>query len=169
MEEIFKDIPNYEGMYQISNLGRIKSIDRKVKSRNSYRISKGKILKPSLDGFGYPIVSLSKNNIKKTKKIHILVCESFLNHFSCGFDIVIDHIDSNKQNNNLSNLRLVTQRENSSKERTIKSGLPVGVTVSKKDGKYTSRIIIKGKRLYLGRFKDVNEASKAYQKQLNNL
>ena len=58
-------------------------------------------------------------------------------------------------------------RENSSKEVTIKSGLPTGV--SKKDNSYESNIKINGKTVYLGRFKEINLASQAYQNALNKL
>lgn len=107
--EIWKDVINYEGLYQVSNLGNIRSVNRNIKTKTGYRFYKGKILKPCKDGHGYLIVSLSKKNIIKTKKIHIMVCESFLNHKTCGFDLVVDHKDSNKDNNTLNNLQIVTQ------------------------------------------------------------
>ena len=165
-KEIFKDVLGYEGYYQVSNLGRVKSLSRKVNTsvNNSFRLTSERILKPSKDGFGYLIVTLCKNNIKRTKKIHIMVCESFLNHKTCGFKLVVDHIDSNKINNKIENLRIVTQRENSSKERTIKSLLPAGVS---KSGKYyMARIVINKYRKYLGTFKTIELAEKAYNNEL---
>lgn len=165
-EEIWKSVVNYEGYYEVSNFGNVKSLSKRIRrGRDSHwRVTKEKILKPSLDGFGYPSVSLSKLNVKKTRKIHILVCESFFNHKPNGFNVVVDHIDSNKANNNLTNLRLVTQRINASKERTIKSGTPVGVNKSGK--KYMSRITINGVRKYLGLFDTIEEASNAYNNEL---
>ena len=169
-KEIFKDVIGYEGLYQVSNLGNVKSLKRNVKhSSGSYRFLKEKILKKSLDGWDYEIVSLCKENIKKTKKIHIMVCESFLNHKSSAFELVIDHIDSNKQNNKLSNLRIITHRENNSKERTIKSGLPVGVTLDKRSNIYISRITIDKKRVYLGCYNNIQDASNTYQQKLKQI
>lgn len=168
MKEIFKDVLGYEGFYQVSNFGRVKGLERIVKHNcGGNRVLKEKILKPCSDGWGYLIVSLCKENVIKTKKIHIMVCESFLNHKTCGFKMVVDHIDSNKQNNNLNNLQIITQRENSSKERTIKSGTPPGVNKSGK--KYMARITINGFREYLGMFKTLEEASKAYQNKLKTI
>jgi len=170
MNEIFKDVVDYEGIYQISNFGNVKSLKRNVKhNRGGYRVVKEKILKPSKDGHGYLIVTICKNGVKKTKKIHIMVCESFFNHKTCGFDLVIDHVDSNKENNNLDNLQIISQRENSSKERTFKSGLPVGVTLDKRSNIYISRITINKKRLYLGCYKSIEEASNIYQQNLKQI
>ncbi len=167
-KEIFKDVLDYEGLYQVSNFGRVKALKRIVKHNwGGNKVLKEKMLKPSLDGGGYLMVSLCKENKKQNKKIHIMVCESFLNHKTCGFKMVIDHIDSNKQNNNLNNLQIITQRENSSKERTIKSGTPAGVNKSGK--KYMSRITINGFREYLGIFNTPEEASNIYQQKLKQI
>lgn len=68
MNEIFKDVPGYEGLYQVSNLGRVKSL----------HYQKEKILKPSEQKWGYLNVHLCKNGKRRTFKIHRLVAESFL-------------------------------------------------------------------------------------------
>lgn len=168
--EIWKQIKNYEGYYEVSNLGNIKSIKRIGLLRNGIHpvIYKEKILKPSKDGFGYLIVSLSKNNIRKTFKIHHLVTIEFLNHKKRGFKIVVDHIDGNKQNNNLNNLQLISQRENSSKKIT-KSKFGTGVTYDKKNNTYMSRIHINGIRQYLGTFKTELEAKESYIQKLKSI
>jgi len=168
--EIWKTIKDYKGYYEVSNLGRVKSIKRIGMLRKGLHpiTYKEKILKPSKDGFGYLIVSLSKNNIKKTFKIHNLVTIEFLNHKKCGFKIVVDHIDGNKQNNNLNNLQLISQRENSSKKIT-KSKFGTGVTYDKKSNKYLSRIYINGVREYLGYFKNELEAKEAYFNKLKTI
>ena len=81
----------------------------------------------------------------------------------------MDHIDSDKLNNNVNNLRLVTNRENVSKERTFKSGLPTGVYFHKRNKKYESQIRINGKKKYLGSFNTIEEASNAYQNKLKEI
>lgn len=114
MQEIWKDIEKYEGLYQISNLGNVKSVERKVKNNNGYRKIKERILKPSISNSGYYLVALSKNCKMHTYSIHKLVME----HFNrCAFNCeVINHKDHNKLNNNIENLEYVTQKENIAKE-----------------------------------------------------
>lgn len=102
MKEIWKDIKGYEGLYQISNLGRVKSL--------CYQHGKTpKILKQAKDYDGYCLVSLSKNGKHITAKVHRLVAEAFIGHS----DLQINHKDENKSNNNLSNLEYCTPKYNS--------------------------------------------------------
>ena len=112
MEEIWKDIPEFEGKYQASNLGRIKSLERYVETYNGKnhckKHIKEKILSSCKRKNGYLAVGLSKNGKTKTFLIHILVMRTF-NGYS---NLEIDHRDCNKQNNCLSNLEYVTQQEN---------------------------------------------------------
>ena len=77
--EIWKDIENYEGLYQVSNLGRVRSLERDVFNyRGVARHIKEKILVPVLDRGGYQYVNLSKNGKRKTIKTHRLVAEAFI-------------------------------------------------------------------------------------------
>ena len=79
MMEIWKDIKDYEGLYQVSNLGRIKSLDRYVRCKNnSIAFKKGMLLKMQTDKDGYLIVVLCKNGECKTFKVHRLVAEAFI-------------------------------------------------------------------------------------------
>lgn len=79
MKEIWKDIEGYEGLYQVSNLGRVKSLPRKVVGLNNViQNFKGKILKQHKDKKGYLRVALSKNNKIKLKQVHRLVAEAFI-------------------------------------------------------------------------------------------
>lgn len=113
MEEIWKDIKGYEGLYQVSNLGRVKSLERLAKSNNNnYRIVKEKFLKKYEDKDGYIKVSLNKNAKSKAYAVHRLIAESFIsnpNNYPC-----INHKDENKQNNNLENLEWCTVKYNNS-------------------------------------------------------
>jgi hypothetical protein len=106
--EIWKDIKGYEGLYQVSNEGRVKALSRVVKSRwGTPKPLKEKEIREIVDSLGYSRLSLSKDGKVKTHKIHRLVAEAFL----VG-EGQINHIDGNKQNNNVSNLEFCTQREN---------------------------------------------------------
>ena len=106
MEEVWKDIKGYEGLYQISNLGNVKSLPK-------YRVKYGYgeiILKQSISRNGYKIVGLSKNNKYKTVYIHRLVAEAFIPNPKNKLEI--NHIDGNKQNNFVGNLEWNTRKEN---------------------------------------------------------
>lgn len=92
MEEIWKDIKNYEGIYQISNLGRVKRID----------LLRERFLKDSDNGYGYKIVGLCKNNKRVNHYIYRLVANAFLENINNYKEI--NHIDNNPSNNKLENL-----------------------------------------------------------------
>ena len=107
MKEFWKDIVGYEGIYQVSNLGRVKSLV--TWCCNKYK-KREKILKPALNTYGYPTVSLSKNKLRKNKTIHRLVAENFIpnpNNYS-----QVNHKDGVKTNNKINNLEWVTGSEN---------------------------------------------------------
>lgn len=101
-KEIWKDIPNYEGIYQASNLGRIKSLKR------PYGL-KEKILKPQIIR-GYYRVVLCKNSIQKKYLVHRLVWEVFNGTIPEGLQV--NHINEIKADNRLENLNLMTCKEN---------------------------------------------------------
>ena len=105
--EEWKDIPEYEGLYQASNLGRVKSIKR-IDALG--RRLKGKILKLQINRTGYYIVALSKNSIVKKYQVHRLVYEAFNGQIPEGYEI--NHLDERPVNNRLENLNLVTHKEN---------------------------------------------------------
>lgn len=111
-KEIWKDIPGYEGFYQASNYGRIRSLDREV--RHNYggiAVKKGKILTPSLQRNGYLTYTLTKkNHSQSTQKGHRLVWSAF--HGPIPEGMQINHINEDKTDNRLENLNLLTPKEN---------------------------------------------------------
>lgn len=131
MEEIWKDIKGCEGSYMVSNLGRVKSLERKVNSRyGKHHTIREKILKQSLDGCGYCIV-----NVGKTNTVHTLVYEAFVGTIPKGY--TVNHIDENKQNNCVLNLNLMTRGENDnwgSRNERIAKSLSKPVAQYTKDG-----------------------------------
>ena len=111
-DEVWKDVEGYEGLYQISNFGNVKSLARIVHSekRSDYKI-KEKILKQSDTTTGYKKVELHKGNEKrKSFKVHRLVAQAFIPNPENKLEV--NHIDGNKHNNNVNNLEWVTSSEN---------------------------------------------------------
>lgn len=111
MVEIWKDIDGYIGIYQVSNMGNVRSLQREeFKCAQGYRVRKGVELKPSQDQKGYLMVNLYKNGKGRSRRVHRLVAEAFIDnpmHLS-----EINHIDENKKNNVVSNLEWCTSSYN---------------------------------------------------------
>lgn len=109
-KEIWKDIPDYKG-YQVSNYGRVRSVDRVIKQfghKKEYkRTMKGRILKLHKQNGDYLLATLTKNGKEKKMLVHRLVATAFLKE-----NMQINHIDGNKSNNNANNLEWCTQSEN---------------------------------------------------------
>lgn len=108
MNEIWKDIPNHEGVYQASNLGNVRSMDRTIFNAGSgcsYRV-KGVILRPCRARNGYWVVNITR----RTSYVHRLVCEAFFGPIPQG--MTVNHKDGDKQNNALNNLEIVTYSQN---------------------------------------------------------
>jgi hypothetical protein len=168
MKEIWKDIKGYEGYYQISNFGRVKSLPRIVnRSGNKGNMLIGeKILTSSNQK--YKTIGLKMGGKQKTYKVHKLVAISFLDHKPNGMVEIIDHIDGNKHNNKVDNLQIVNNRFNTSKGKLNKSKSSKYTGVYFNSGKWVAGIQIEGKSIYLGRFDNEYDAHIAYQKKLNN-
>ena len=105
MKEIWKDIDGYEGLYQISNLGRVKSLPRERKTRSCY-ITKEKILKQTKNRNGYWGITLHKDYKLKTIAVHILVAKAFVDNPN-NYPIV-NHKDENPSNPKVDNLEWCT-------------------------------------------------------------
>lgn len=167
-KEIWKDVVGYENEYIVSNLGNVKILERLVKNKNGFRKIKERFLKQHTGTTGYKIVMLYRKSKGVTKSTHKLVAEAFLNHTPCGHKEVVDHLDNNPFNNNASNLQLITNRENSSKEKRGMSKY-TGVYYHKKCKRWMSRILIGSKRKYLGSHKCETKAYIMYQAELLKL
>lgn len=119
MKEIWKDIKNFEGIYQVSNLGNIKGIDRYVNSGINIkkRLIKEKKKKLTKNKKGYLKVTLFKNGKGTTREVQRFVAETFIPNPNKLPQV--NHIDGNKQNNNVNNLEWCTEKENSSHRTNI--------------------------------------------------
>ena len=168
MEEEFRSVKDYEGIYVVSNLGNVKRLAKTATTAKGSRTYKEKMSKPNLGNIGYLRVGLSKKGKQKIRNTHQIVAEAFLGHIPNGMKSVIDHIDNNPLNNNLNNLQIITQRQNSTKDRKGSSEY-VGVNWHKASKKWQANIMINGKLKYLGLFDNELKAAEAYQIALNSL
>ena len=116
MEEIWKDIEGYEGLYQVSNLGRVRSLDRYVTRPHPKTgvpmqyFQRGRVIIQAAQKSGYLFVNLKDKPRKKIANVHRLVAKAFVPGYFKGADV--NHKDCNRQNNRADNLEWMTRREN---------------------------------------------------------
>ena len=115
MQELWLPIPEWEGFYEASNWGRIKSLARLVMMKNGQpKTLRERILKPAFDAYGYAIVSLSRSNVAKTVTIHSLVARTFLGPRPEG--LLVLHGPSGYLDNSIGNLSYGTPKQNKADE-----------------------------------------------------
>ena len=108
---IWKPIKNYEGLYEVSDQGEVRSVNRTVVSKNGKHMKfKGSIKSQKISNNGYLRVRLSKEGKVKNHSVHRLVAEAFIGDIPDGYEV--NHIDCNPLNNELSNLEIVTHLDN---------------------------------------------------------
>lgn len=156
MKEIWKDIPDYEGLYQVSDMGKVRSIAKDI------------VISARPNNKGYLRVNLSKNSKVTKVLVHVLVAIVFLGHVPDGMNVVVDHKDGNKLNNHKDNLQIITQRKNCTKEAKGSSKY-VGVRWRESRKKWVASITIDAKKISLGHFDNEEDAAKAYQEKLKTL
>ena len=171
--EEWRQVSGYEGYYEVSNLGRVRSIARTVLRNGKVEHSiPEKVLKPRCVTKGkYLAVSLCKNHRVRNFMIHSLVAQEFLGYVSDRKYAVVNHIDNNSHNNRLGNLEIVSNRENSSCHKYMmvgKASKYVGVS-SGKYGRWQAHIRFDGVQHYLGTFATEELAKDAYDKKLEEL
>lgn len=158
---VWKNIEGYEGHYQISNCGQVKSL----------KWNKERLLKPSTNGSGYYYVNISKNNRVKNFSIHTLLWDHFGDSKRDGRKLQVDHKDENKLNNHIDNLQLLKPRSNVSKsvDKSKTTSKYIGARWHKGGNKWVSQIRINNKYTHLGYFNTEYEAHLSYQQALKNI
>ncbi|NQU54085.1 MAG: HNH endonuclease [Bacteroidetes bacterium] len=160
-KEIWKDVPGYEGIYQVSSMGMVKSLNYK-------RTGSCRLLKQTMLG-EYLRVNLYKNGSLKTIHVHQLVAIVFKGHKPSGHKLVVNHKNFIKKDNRYKNLEIVSNRINSNRKHLISSSKYTGVNWNKSKNKWEAGIVVNGKKKYLGTFHDEMEASLAYEKEITKL
>jgi hypothetical protein len=150
-------VKGYEGHYEVSDLGRVRSL----------KWGKCRILSENTNSVGYSIIKLCKEGKYKSKGVHQIVAMSFLNHNPNGHNFVVNHIDFNKTNNRLTNLEIISNRDNSNLLHKKFTSPYLGVSWDKRENKWVSSIYINGKTKWLGYFDNEIDASKKYLEELN--
>jgi hypothetical protein len=169
-KEIWKAAVGYEGLYEVSNLGRVKSLERIVERSNGGKQTLNeRILKSWDDVRGYRRLRLSNQGIVKNRKIHQLVAESFLNHNPCGMKLVVNHINFDRTDNRVENLEIVTNRQNTNQKHLPSTSQYTGVYWHKTNKKWCATIYVNRKTKYLGQFTNEYQAHLAYQSAIAQL
>lgn len=168
MEEIWKDVVGYEDLYQVSNLGNIKSKERIVKNGNRIFFKKEKILTPFLQKTGYLTITLLKDNKIKSHYIHRLVAIAFIKN---DLDLEqVNHKDGNKENNNVNNLEWCSRSEN------IKHAIKIGLfskdvvlnKINKMNKKKRKSILQIKNNVIINEFESPTVAGKQFSKLAGN-
>jgi len=151
--EIWKEIPGYEGLYEASSFGNIKSISRNV------------LVSQSVSKKGYYRVNLNNNGIWKVISTHQLICSAFLGHERCGMKLIVNHIDGCRKNNKVENLEIVSSRYNTILGKSTRYNISgcLGVSWNTRNNKWFSRISYNKKIYHLGYFNDPKCANIEYK------
>ena len=158
--ENWRDISGYEGLYQVSDLGRVKSLAR---IDLAGRKRPERMLRPGLISSGYLTVCLCRDHIKTSLLVHQLVAMAFLGHKPCRYKFVVDHRDRVRTHNYLSNLRIITNRVNTDQKHLPSFSAYTGVFWRKNKNRWSATIRIHGKAKHLGTFKNEYDAHLAYE------
>ena len=169
MEETYKDIKGYNGIYQVSNKGNVRSKTRQVKGAYTLYVKKGRVLKQSLNSKGFLKVALHLNGKSETKLIHILVAESFLGHTRTGHGAKVRHLDFDKWNNDANNLKVSSNLDSIYTTKKGTSSKYIGVNFDKHSNKWKASLFYNKKQRTLGLFKTEIEAMNCYQSKLQEL
>lgn len=154
-----KDCPNYE----VSNLGNVKSLSRFVNGKhNNLKKVNESILKLELTYQGYNRVCLYNNKKRTRFQVHQLVALAFIPNSENK--LCVNHIDLDKQNNNVNNLEWVTYRENTHHYQNKIGNENIGISYVKGMNMFQASIYVNGEKIYIGSFKKKEAAINAYNK-----
>lgn len=159
-EEIWKSIPGFEGLYEVSDQGRVKSIFRRL-GKGTVCSHEHKLIKLCKEQDGYLVFNLHKNGKRRMVKVHRIVMLTFI---GCS-DLQVDHINGIKDDNRIINLRYVTCLQNIENHHSkLKNGISVGI--NKARNKWLVNKTINGNRVFIGSFTSLEDAELNLKKAL---
>lgn len=159
MKEIWKDIPGYEGLYQVSSLGNIKSLDRHVCDNRGYNKLYSKKLTPFYNGRGYLKIGLSKNNKRMYFRVNRLVAESFVPNPDNNPHV--NHKNGIKEDNRASNLEWVSISENLKHAYRVLKRMPARLGKFGADNPTSKPVVQKKDGIIIASFSAAKEAERA--------
>lgn len=170
MTETWLPVVGYEGLYEVSDLGRVRSLDRVVRQRNRWgtevdRAYPGRVLSPSADSSGYLQVTFSRDGIQYRPLVHHLVLAAFGPPRPEGY--IADHADGDRRNNRVDNLRWATWSDNGRNRHDVRNkhgqiGVMHNPRSSTNPWIAMARRASDGEKEYLGCFPTQDEAAQAY-------
>lgn len=161
-DERWIPIKEHEGFYEVSNKGRIRSVDRYIDGR----LYNGKIICLTPTNKGYITARLRRNSKSKSVSVHAIVYDNFIGKGRSRF-MQIDHIDNDKSNNCIENLQLITARQNIARKNIFNKYSSVYSGVHKRGNKWAAELRVNGKKVYLGAFDSEVNAKIAYDKYVS--
>jgi hypothetical protein len=154
----WKPITGYDGLYEVSDVGEVRSLPRKCGTNGWYANSR--LLKQSLRPAGYYLVNLTKNRVQKTVDVHLLVARAFIPGRRPG--LLVDHINEVRTDNKVTNLRWATKSQNMHNTKNGWGGMKYrGTHYVKRFSGWVAYITVSGKRRHLGCFKKREQALRA--------
>lgn len=159
LHEEWADIKNYEGIYKVSNYGRVKSLSRILFNGKGFFKTKDKILSPKLGNNGYYCFSLAKDKKSNFHLAHRLIANSFI--ANPENKPTVNHKDLDRANNCISNLEWNTYRENNCHKFQKDNKKYIGVSFHKRNKKWISYIFINKKLIHLGSYETSHQAYQA--------
>lgn len=164
LTEIWTDVKGLEGLYQVSNTGKIKSLSRSVNCNGGITVLKERILKQETTRLGYVRVCMYKNELRIRKLVHVLVADAFVIRQQCGLEV--NHINGVKSDNRSENLEWTTKSNNM--KHAFLLGLKKGNFGTKN---HASRLVINiNTGIYYDTIKEASESSNyEYHYIVNNL
>lgn len=161
--EIWKPVIGFEGYYEVSNMGNLRSVDRLVQGEKRSFFKKGKLLNPSIDSKGYKYIKANKDFCKRSERKNYRIHRWVIAAFKYESNLHVDHINSNRTDNRIDNLRYVTDRQNSIAKLAKDDDMMYLYEIAPRGNakrRWTIYINVKNRKVFVGSRNCINKARK---------